>query len=78
MNLSAFGAVGEESKTGTLYRTIEWPSKLAAIWVATRIPSVPWVVMGWRGFFIFRSLPRGQDLHDRIKDDTGGKNQCLM
>ena len=41
LNPSTFGAVGEEPKVGTLYCTVERPEILPAIWVATRIPSVP-------------------------------------
>jgi len=42
LNHSTFGAVGEESKVCTLYRTFEVVSGFKlAIWVATRNPSVP-------------------------------------
>ncbi len=40
-------------KAGTLYRTFERSAILPAIWVATRIPSVPLMNMGLEGFFIF-------------------------
>ncbi|HHU73015.1 MAG TPA: hypothetical protein GXZ28_00110 [Clostridiales bacterium] len=40
-NLSTFEAADDESEAGTLYRTFEWQIFLSAIWVATRIPSVP-------------------------------------
>jgi len=40
-NLSTFGAVGDESKAGTLYSTDEWSALLAGNLGGNADPSVP-------------------------------------
>ena len=55
LNLSTFGAVGDKSKGWypLYYYRVAGSYYLPAIWVATRIPSVP-VIMGCLGFFCFQ------------------------
>lgn len=66
--LSAFGAVNDELKVCTLYRTFEWPVKLPAIWVATRfLPSHGFMWVG--GFFYLLSRCR-QNIFNILFDKT--------
>ena len=50
LSLSTLGAVGEEPKFSTLYRTYERLRNTLAIWVATRNPFRP-ILYGLEGFF---------------------------
>jgi hypothetical protein len=56
LSFSTFGAIGDEPKGRALCSTFERSAQGLAIWVATRIPFVPYGLYGFGRIFIFLNL----------------------